>query len=565
MRSGFVVWLTGLPASGKTTLAKRLRVALVCRGYPTFVLDGDEIRRTLWPELGFSREARDENIRRMSHLAKMLAENGIVAIVAVISPYRRMREYARSLIPSFVEVYLSCPVEVCEKRDAKGMYERAKRGEIPYFTGISDPYEPPLHPELTLETDTLTPNQCLQKVLWFLQKEGFISSSPVALNAPHGGELVQKFLTEEEKEKELREDVPRITVAEDYLMDAENIAQGVYSPLQGFLSSDEVEEVLDSYRLPNGLAFGIPVFLPITSEQAKVVENSPGKVVLQTEDFREIALMKNIRVEQVKPEKWAKKMFETEDQAHPGVARLCRLPPFLLSGEVYLIQPLSHPFSEWSNPPIVLREEFLRRGWRKVCAFQTRNPPHRGHEFLHRLALDKTDGLLVHPILGTKKEGDFATEVILRSYQLLFRHYLPQERVFLSGLSTWMRYGGPREAIFHAVIRKNFGCSHFIVGRDHAGVGDYYPPYAAQEIFDRLEVEIEIIPVKSVHFCRLCDSFVTESTCPHSSDFHENISMSAIKKILQGPSERVSRFLRPEIAQYLSQVFEETARREKGK
>ncbi len=558
MNRGFVVWLTGLPASGKTTLAQRLRISLIIRGYSAMVLDGDELRKTLWPELGYSREERNENIRRIAHLAKMLYESGIVVIVAVISPYRSLREYARKLIGDFIEVYLSCPVEVCEKRDPKGMYEKAKSGEIPQFTGISDLYEPPVHPEVILKTDQFSPNQCLEQLLSYLQQNNHISSIPKALTLPHGGELVQQSYPMEGLGKISLENLPRISVEEEYLMDAENIASGAYSPLKGFLSVDEILEVLETHRLPNGLTFGIPVFLPVSRQEAMLVKGSSGKVLLTTKTASDVALLKDAVVEEFDAGKWVKRMFGTDNTKHPGVQRFLNMPGFVLSGQVFLLKPVDFPFRNWSHSPLTLREEFLKRGWKTAAAFQTRNPPHRGHEFTHRLALEKTDGLLIHPIVGAKREADFSTEIILQSYQLLLKHYLPKERVFLSGLPTWMRYAGPREAIFHGVVRKNFGCTHFIVGRDHAGVGNFYPPYAAQEIFDKFEVGVEVIPVKAVDFCFLCDSFVTERTCPHPEESREKIAMSRIKQFLQMQEGNVERILRPEIAAYLRQAVQKS-------
>jgi len=550
MKQGFVVWFTGLPGSGKSTLARMLKQALEDRGLPAIILDGDRVRSNLWPELKYSREDRDENIRRMAHLAQMIEAEGVVAIVAVISPYERLRAYARRLSSRFVEVYTDCPLEECERRDPKGMYARARRGEIAQFTGISDPYEPPQNPELVLKTAEWTAPQCLNLLLERLNQLGYLGPSASGLVAPNGGRLVNRVLSPEEANAILAENHVRLEVGEEELMDAEKIAVGAYSPLEGFMNLAEIREVLNTYRLPEGTPFGMPVYLCVPEEKARVLHEDENVLLCQGHTHP-VAILRVARIEKVEPLDWAQAMYGTQDMAHPGVKRLASLPRFLISGEVSLIERVSHPFLAYEESPADLRAEFARRGWRKVAGFQTRNPPHRAHEYTQRLALEITDGLLIQPILGKKKEGDFTTEAILGAYERLIEYYLPRERVILKGLSTWMRYAGPREAVFHAVVRRNYGCSHFIVGRDHAGVGSYYAPYGAQELLDRLNVGVEIIKVRSVHYCRKCGQFVSDEICGHPESDRTAVSMTRIRTLLKEQADRVEEVLRPEVAEYL--------------
>ncbi|MHA2621648.1 MAG: adenylyl-sulfate kinase [bacterium JZ-2024 1] len=553
MKEGFVVWFTGLPASGKTTLAQMLRRSFSDLKVSAVILDGDQIRSNLWPELKYTREDRDENIRRMAHLAHLLIREGVVAIVSAISPYRRLRDYARHLARRFVEVYLDCPLEVCEKRDPKGMYLRARRGEIPQFTGISDPYEVPENPEIILKTAEFTPAQCLNILLERLRQLGYLGASSGGLITPNGGLLVNRVLDPNEVRQVLAENPPRLEVSDDVLMDAEKIAVGAYSPLTGFMDSRQIEEVLTTYRLPGGAPFGMPVFLCLQEQYARQLRPQ-DRVLLCQGTAEPIAVLNVEQVERVEPSAWARPMFGTEDTKHPGVAWLAALPEYLVSGEVSLIQGVKHPYQAYEESPSNLRKDFVARGWRKVAAFQTRNPPHRAHEYTQRLALQIADGLLIQPILGKKKEGDFGTEAILGAYERLIQNYLPQDRVILKGLSTWMRYAGPREAVFHAVVRRNYGCSHFIVGRDHAGVGSFYGPYDAQELLDRLEVGVEIIRVRTVYYCQRCDQFVSDDICGHPESERSTISMTRIKSLLKNDPGAADRILRPEVAQYLREL-----------
>jgi sulfate adenylyltransferase/3'-phosphoadenosine 5'-phosphosulfate synthase len=343
VKQGFVVWLTGLPASGKSTLANLLKHSLENLGMPAVILDGDRVRGNLWPELRYSREDRDENIRRMANLARMMQAEGVVAIVAVISPYRRLREYARSLTERFVEVFMDCPVETCERRDPKGMYARARRGEIPQFTGVSDPYEPPENPELVLQTADLTPAQCLNLMLERLRQLGDVGRSAGGLVTPNGGLLVHQVLGTEEADRVLAENPPRLEIPGEELMDAEKIAVGAYSPLRGFMNRREIEEVLGTYRLPDGTPFGMPVALCVTEERARVVRAGENALLCQGM-HAPVAVLRVSSVEKVEPAGWAKAMYGTEDGGHPGAARLAQLPKFLVSGEVSLIAEVNHPY-----------------------------------------------------------------------------------------------------------------------------------------------------------------------------------------------------------------------------
>lgn len=378
---------------------------------------------------------------------------------------------------------------------------------------------------------------------------------------PHGGNLVQQFVPEDSKARILRNKAgyTRITTSLDFLMDAEKIAVGAFSPLTGFMDSVTLDSVLHTLKLPGGLPWSLPIVLMVTEEEAKPLMVDQ-QALLCAETGLPVARL-HIR-EIYRPDKTllVKKTFGTTDTSHPGVQKVMGWGDYALAGDVHLLDFLTAAefplrgeadVTEW--PPEQCRREFTRRGWKKVVAFQTRNPPHRAHEYVQKAALELVDGLLVQPILGSKKEGDYPAELIMACYRELLGNYYPKERAVLSGLSTWMRYAGPREAVFHAIVRKNYGCSHFIVGRDHAGVGKFYPPYAAQEIFDSIEpVGVEILNLKETYYCSKCGGIVSERTCPHREPVIQKISMTALRQMLADGNPDAAHFLRPEVADLLA-------------
>lgn len=369
------------------------------------------------------------------------------------------------------------------------------------------------------------------------------------MNEPHGGRLVYNVLSDKEKKKILKQkdEFQKIEIDDNLVKDVKNIGFGIYSPLKGFLNEQEFESVVDCMRLPNELAWSIPIVLSTDKE----VED---EVLLTNKNGKIIALM-NVEDRYGYDKKhFVKNVFRTKDKNHPGVSDIYRMKKTLIGGEIKLINTEKEPFYKYNLEPKETRVLFKELGWNTVVAFQTRNPPHRGHEYLQKSALEIVDGLFINPVIGKKKSGDFKDEVILKAYCVLMENYFPKGKAVMSILPTKMRYAGPREAIFHAVIRKNFGCTHFIVGRDHAGVGEYYGTYEAQEIFDMFEYEeLKITPLKFEHvgYCKKCGGYGSMKTCPH-----ERIPPSGtkIRKMIKAKELPPKELMRKEVAQYITGV-----------
>ncbi|MEO0255474.1 MAG: sulfate adenylyltransferase [candidate division WOR-3 bacterium] len=361
--------------------------------------------------------------------------------------------------------------------------------------------------------------------------------------------LVERIFPKE-KPLPFEGNLKKIEIDEDTLFDLEKIAIGSFSPLEGFMTKEELESVCEKGRLPNDYPFTIPILLQIKKEKVKEIPHK-GELLLsyrgETFGMIEIEEVYSFDIEYV-----SRKVFGTLSLDHPGVFLLKSKGDFAIGGKIWLFKRPPHPFSEYELTPKETREFFKKKGYKTICAFQTRNAPHRAHEYLQRIALEITDCLFIHPILGRKKEGDFSNDLILKSYRALIDNYLPKERVLLSGLTTPMRYAGPKEAVFHAIVRKNYGATHFIVGRDHAGVGNFYDPYAAHRIFDQYpDIGIEIIKVKSVFICIKCDGIASENTCPHDEKFREYISMTSIRNALKNKENLSEKILRKEVFEIL--------------
>ncbi len=376
---------------------------------------------------------------------------------------------------------------------------------------------------------------------------------------PHGGKLVDRRLRGEELEQALEEvrSLKRIFPGLDVLMDAEKIAIGAFSPLEGFMSHRELKEVLETMHLPNGLVWSLPILFQVDDDTAIPIKEGE-RVGLWYDDQTPIAVMEVEEKFRLDKEWVAVKTFGTADEAHPGVARLLQGGDWALAGKILLLNPVPHPWREFELTPEETREAFQKRGWSTVVAFQTRNAPHRAHEYLQRVALEIADGLFVQPILGSKKPGDFDNETILKAYRALIDHYFPENRVFLGGLSTPMRYAGPKEAVFHAIVRKNYGASHFMVGRDHAGVGNYYDPFAAQQIFEEFEdgeIGVQIIKFGYVFYCYACGGMASDKTCGHTDDQRLKISMTKVREMLKRGETPPPEMVRPEVAEVLREFF----------
>lgn len=370
---------------------------------------------------------------------------------------------------------------------------------------------------------------------------------------PHGSKLVERVLHAEEKEKALEKAkvLPSLKLNFELVSDVENIASGIFSPLEGFMGEGEYRNVLNHMRLSDDLPWPIPIVLDAEKEVAKKLKIGQ-EVILRNENNEPIAVLHLEEKYDYDREELAEKVFQTKDTAHPGVAKVKSMKDVLLAGKIDLIQESPTPFYNYKLKPIETRVLFKEKGWRTVVGFQTRNTPHIGHEYVQKTALTFTDGIFVNPVIGRKKKGDFRDEVILASYDELIKYYYLKERAVVAILQMEMRYAGPREAIFHAIIRKNFGCTHIIIGRDHAGVGNYYAPYAAQDIFEEFP-DLGIVPLffKSFYFCKKCNSVVNEKTCPHQSSEHINFSGTKIREMLIQGKIPPPELMRPEVAKII--------------
>ncbi len=373
---------------------------------------------------------------------------------------------------------------------------------------------------------------------------------------PHGGTLINRILRGVLREAALERaaDLKHIPLSPVAISDLELIAVGAFSPLTGFMGQADYRSVVENMRLANGLVWTIPITLPVSRELAETLAEGE-EVTLVEDDGRVLGLLTVAEKYEYDKRREAEMVYRTTDDAHPGVARLYAQGDVLLGGEVYLLNRPSHvQFPELHHDPAQTRRMFAQRGWRRVVGFQTRNPIHRAHEYIQKTALEVVDGLFLHPLVGETKKDDIPAEVRIESYRTILRDYYPPERVILGVFPAAMRYAGPREAIHHAICRKNYGCTHFIVGRDHAGVGKYYGTYDAQLIFDEFRPdELGITPMFFEHafYCRRCEMVVTAKTCPHDSSEHLFLSGTQVREMLQRGEAPPLEFTRPEVARVL--------------
>ena len=367
---------------------------------------------------------------------------------------------------------------------------------------------------------------------------------------PHGGRLVNRVVTGRRRELLLEEaeELTKITLSDDWAVDLVNIAKGVFSPLEGFMVQEEFLSVLYDMRLPSDLPWTIPIVLDVSPEEISGVKEGDD-ITLTTKDGLILGLLHVEEIYGYDKKEFAEKVFKTKDINHPGVARVYSMKELLIGGKIDLLNEPPNPYYRYTLYPAETRVLFREKGWRTIVGFQTRNAPHLGHEYIQKTALAFVDGLFINPLIGKKKKGDFKDEVILAAYDALIKHYYPKNSVVLAILRTWMRYAGPREAIFHAIIRKNFGCTHFIVGRDHAGVGNYYGPYEAQEIFSEFP-DLGITPLffKEFFYCKKCGSIVNERVCPHPPEYRIVFSGTKIRQMLMKGEKPPEYMMRPEVA-----------------
>lgn len=376
------------------------------------------------------------------------------------------------------------------------------------------------------------------------------------VNKPHGGELINRLCSAEEKEEllHLASHLPKVVIDQWTKSDIECIAIGAFSPLKGFMTKDDYDSVVEKMRLANGLVWSIPITCPVHKEIYQTV--GLGDQVVLVDEQENIYAILTVEDKFVPDkENEAYKVYQTTEIAHPGVKKLFSRPNYYLGGEIKVIErPSIHPFEEYDLTPEETRSMFAELGWKSVVGFQTRNPIHRAHEYIQKVALEMVDGLFIHPLVGETKSDDIPASIRMESYQALLKEYYPKERVRLGAFPAAMRYAGPREAIYHALVRKNYGCSHFIVGRDHAGVGDYYRTYDAQKIFDQFSYEeIGIVPLCFEHtfYCRKCKGMASPKTCPHHEEDHFKLSGTKVREKLRKGEELPPEFSRPEVAQIL--------------
>jgi len=373
--------------------------------------------------------------------------------------------------------------------------------------------------------------------------------------APHGGQLVNRRLRGALREAAIEQanSFPQVQLTRMAVSDLEMIAVGAFSPLTGFMTQDDYDSVIDTMRLANGLPWTIPVTLPVDDDVAADLQEG-DEIALVDGDY----LMGVMTIAEKFPadkEREAREVYRTTEEAHPGVARLYRQGNWLLGGEVFMLNgPQNAEFPELRHEPAQTRRMFAARGWRRIVAFQTRNPIHRAHEYIQKTALEIVDGLFLHPLVGETKKDDIPADVRIESYQAILRDYYPADRVLLGVFPAAMRYAGPREAIFHAIARKNYGCTHFIVGRDHAGVGNYYGTYDAHHIFDEFDpAELEITPLffDYTFYCKKCGMIVSAKTCPHGPEDWVYLSGTQVREMLERGEMLPEEMTRPEVSKVL--------------
>jgi len=381
--------------------------------------------------------------------------------------------------------------------------------------------------------------------------------------APHGGELVDLLVPEGRRDATRAETdhLPKLVVNARELSDLEMLTVGALSPLTGFLGEDDYVSVLETMHLSNGLAWSIPVTLSLTDDDVKRIGAGSSVALLPSEGADPIAIVDIAEVYKRDRQKEALGVFGTEDLEHPGVQALHDAGDFCLAGTVRALSLPEHDdFVSYRLTPAQTRAAFAERGWRTVVGFQTRNPIHRAHEYLQKCALEIVDGLLVHPLVGATKGDDVPADVRMRCYEALFEGYYPKDRAMVSVFPAAMRYAGPREAIWHAICRKNYGCTHFIVGRDHAGVGSYYGTYDAQKIFEEFEPgELGILPLMFEHsfWCNACEGMASPKTCPHGETERVSLSGTKVREMLRAGERPPIEFSRPEVADILIDAMRE--------
>jgi sulfate adenylyltransferase len=379
--------------------------------------------------------------------------------------------------------------------------------------------------------------------------------------APHGGQLINRIATTAERAEflELADKIPRVQLDPRAESDLVMIAIGGFSPLKGFMEQADYEKVVEDMRLTSGLAWSLPVTLSVSEEVAEPLKEG-NWVRLDNSEGKFIGVLELTQKYHYNKAHEAINVYRTDDHNHPGVKVLYDQGPVNLAGPIWLLERQPHPlFPPYQIDPIESRALFKEKGWKTIVGFQTRNPIHRAHEYIQKCAMETVDGLFLHPLVGATKEDDIPADVRMRCYEIMLENYYPQDRVILAINPSAMRYAGPREAIFHALIRKNYGCTHFIVGRDHAGVGDYYGTYDAQEIFAEFEPhELEITPMMFEHafYCKLTEQMATTKTSPASKEDRIHLSGTKVREMLRRGELPPPEFSRPKVAAELAKAMQ---------
>jgi sulfate adenylyltransferase len=377
-----------------------------------------------------------------------------------------------------------------------------------------------------------------------------------ATQPPHGGTLVNLHVPAADEADFVAEaaSLPALTLTTKNLCDLELLANGGFSPLTGFLGERDYHAVVERMRLANGLVWTLPITLAVDEPQARDIR--PGqRLALRDAAGQVVGTLDVEELYRVEPEHEARAVFRTDEGAHPGVAALYAEGPWRVAGAVRALRGVrTGPFAPYALTPAETRALFAERGWRTVVGFQTRNPVHRAHEYIQKVALETVDGLLLHPLVGETKADDIPADVRLRCYEVLLANYYPAERVQLAVLPAAMRYAGPREAVHHALMRQNYGCTHFIVGRDHAGVGGYYGTYDSQRIFGEFapgELGIQPLFFENTFYCRVCGAMASAKTCPHGPDEHVSLSGTRVRQLLAAGEAPPPEYSRAEVAAVL--------------